>query len=124
MNATWNRDNEVSDFPRVVTDFGGHAIFKLGNPSNRRIFAECAGAWQGNFLLGCRLTQPAMLGNSVSKTRSSHNNGCTLIRLFGDLFVVQALYRPIMLTKGFLIIPENLAPLWHTNNGQHGGDST
>ena len=32
MNATWNRDNEVSDFPRVVTDFGGHAIFKLGNP--------------------------------------------------------------------------------------------
>ena len=38
------------------------------------------------------ITQPITLVNPVSETRSSHNNpfiyvGCTLIMLFGDLFV-------------------------------------
>ena len=33
-NQTWGRANEVSDFPREVTDNWGHAILSWAIPSN------------------------------------------------------------------------------------------
>ena len=70
-NQTWGRANEVSDFPREVSDNWGHAILSWAIPSNGQAPGRET-PFSGDLSADSdRKKQLVKLGKSLSETRSS-----------------------------------------------------